>query len=460
MNNLTQTLQSDQKTQSLAGWLTTAVDNSALVLFRIAFGLLIAAEGGGAIATGWVRRVFVEPKFTFNFIGFDFLQVFVGETMYLVYGLLAVAGLMVMLGYRYRLAMLTYAILWTLCYLLQKTSYNNHYYLLMLLCWIMVFMPAHRYFSLDVRQGRVTTAVTCPRWCIVVFVVQLWIVYTFAALAKVYPDWLAGIPIQLWFVSKANYWLIGPLLQQEWMQTAVIYGGIAFDGLIVPALLWKRTRPFAFAAALFFHGFNSAVFHIGIFPYLAMALCAFFFPGEQIRQRFFKRKLPMTNEVKLQSKYTLAPWMIAVGVIYFLWQVYLPLRHYLYEGNVFWTEEGHRMSWRMMLRTKSGSVRFQVEDLKTGETWWAEPRDYLTAKQARKLGTHPDLIWQFSQFLEKMYRERGFEDVAIYAHGDVSLNGHVRAPLVDSSVDLSAVPWEPFHHAAWIYPDRKDLTAE
>ncbi len=455
MDTLTHTSIPSRRAVGLSTWLTDPIDNSSLILFRIAFGLLIAAEGFGAILTGWVRRTYVEPAFTFNFIGLDFLQLFAGETMYVVYGLMGVAGIMVMLGYRYRIAILTYAVLWSIGYLLQKTSYNNHYYLLMLLCWVMTLMPAHRYYSLDVHQKRVGKSLTCPRWCTVVFVVQLFIVYTFASLAKIYPDWLAGIPIGLWFAGKADFWLIGPILQEEWLQTMVAYGGIAFDGLIIPALLWRKTRPWAFAVGVFFHGFNSAVFHIGIFPYLAIALCAFFFPPEQVRRLFFRRKPPLTAEAVSSTNYPLPTWVLVLGILYFAWQVYLPLRHHLYEGNVFWTEEGHRLSWRMMLRTKSGSVRFMVEDKATGETWWEEPRDHLTPKQARKLATHPDMIWQFSQYLDKTYQERGHEDVAIYAHGKVSLNGHKQAPLVDSSVDLANVSWQPFRHAAWIYHDRE-----
>ncbi|WP_424585070.1 hypothetical protein, partial [Tunicatimonas sp.] len=51
-------------------------------------------------------------------------------------------------------------------------------------------------------------------------------------------------------------------------------------------------------------------------------------------------------------------------------------------------------------------------------------------------------------------QERGHENVAIFAHGEASLNGHKRAPLVNSSVDLANVSWQPFRHAAWIYHDR------
>ena len=64
------------------------IDNTGLSLFRVVFGFLITLEAFGAIATGWVRRVFVDPDFTFNFIGFDFLQVFVGEGMYLYFVLM------------------------------------------------------------------------------------------------------------------------------------------------------------------------------------------------------------------------------------------------------------------------------------------------------------------------------------------------------------------------------------
>ncbi|MEO0333605.1 MAG: HTTM domain-containing protein, partial [Bacteroidota bacterium] len=210
----------------------------------------------------------------------------------------------------------------------------------------------------------------------------------------------------------------------------------------------------AFVVGVFFHGFNSAVFHIGIFTYLAISLSVFLFTPKKLSQVFFKRKPSVTSKVAAQTSYILPAWAIILGLLYFSWQVYLPLRHHLYEGNVFWTEEGHRLSWRMMLRTKSGSVRFMVEDKNTGETWWEEPRDHLTPKQARKLATHPDMIWQFSQYLERTYQEKGYADVAIYAHGKVSLNGHPRDPLVDSSVDLASVPWQPFRHASWIYEDR------
>ena len=450
------TLKSSPSITSRQPWysfLFQPVDNSPLILFRMVFGLLIALEAGGAIATGWVRRVFVEPTFTFNFIGFDFLQVLVGETMYGIYAVMAIAGIMVMLGYHYRVAILTYGVLWTICYLAQKSSYNNHYYLLILLCGIMAVVPAHRYFSLDAKQKRVEASLTCPRWCLLVFIVQVAIVYFFASLAKIYPDWLTGEPIRLWFAGKADFWLIGPLLQEPWLQRMVVYGGIAFDGLIVIFLLWRPTRLYAFWIGVFFHLFNSAVFHIGIFPYMMIGICVFFFPPEQIRRWFFPRKPAMSTGEVGRTKTYHQKWIVAVGIAYFALQLYLPLRHYLYPGNVFWTEEGHRMSWRMMLRTKQGHVDFRVVDQASGQAWDVNLADYLSAKQSRKIGARPDMIWQFAQRLEQEYTRKGYEDVAVYASAQASLNGRPFYPLVSDTVDLTKVDWTPFAHAQWIVPE-------
>ncbi len=429
------------------------VDNSSLIIFRIFFGLLLALEGGGAIATGWVKRVFVETTYTFTFIGFEWLHPLLGETMYAVYIILCLCGMMVMLGWYYRFSMTLFSLLWTMTYLMQKSSYNNHYYLLMLICWIMVIMPAHHYKSLDVRFGRVTQRLTCPRWCLLFFVMQVSLVYIFAALAKIYPDWLALLPINIWFDDKADYFAIGALLQKEWFRQMVAYGGIAFDLLIAPLLLWKITRKYAFIVAIIFHLFNSIIFGIGIFPYLMILFCVFFFPPATIRQIFFKAKPLTESRYSRESAFnTKNKIVFGIFLIYFIFQLFLPLRHLWYKGDVFWTEEGHRMSWRMMLRAKSGTIYFKVKDADTGAILDINPRQFLTRKQISKMATQPDMIWQFSQFLKNYYQTQN-KKTEIYAFSKVSLNGKQPQWLIDTTTNLAQVRWQPFQHAAWILPE-------
>lgn len=429
------------------------VDNSPLVLFRMFFGLLLFLETAGAIATGWVKENFIEPFVHFPFIYFDWLSPLPGYGMYFYYGLMALLGLMVMIGMYYRFSIGAFTLLWWASYLMQKTSYNNHYYLLILLCFLMFLVPAHRYASWDVRQNLAVKSLTCPRWCLVVFATQIGMVYTFAAIAKMYPDWLAAVPISIWFKAKVNYVLIGPLLQEQWLQIMVAYGGIAFDLLITPLLLFRKTRKPAFILSIFFHLFNSVVFGVGVFPYVAIALSVFFFPPETIRALFFRKKPLLYSETSLPEKVP-AKWPVVLYLLafYFLIQLWLPLRHWFIPGNVHWTEEGHRMAWQMMLRTKSGSVYYRVKDPITNKTQNVYPAAFLTSKQERVLANRPDMIWQFAQFLEKHFRQQGYRQVQVYAFTAVSLNGRSRQALVDSTVDLAAVPWQPFQHAGWILP--------
>src|SRR5690606_21603234 len=171
-------------------------------------------------------------------------------------------------------------------YLMQKSSYNNHYYLLMLLCFLMIFLPAHRHFSLDTWRKPSLKQISMPRWCWLLLVLQMGIVYTYAAIAKIYPDWMDGTFVTHLLRTKKDLWLIGEFLQQKWVAYFISYAGFLFDLLIIPLLYFRRTRIPAFLAALFFHLFNSVVFQIGIFPYLALALVLFFFPAKNINHYF------------------------------------------------------------------------------------------------------------------------------------------------------------------------------
>ncbi|WP_029034474.1 HTTM domain-containing protein [Salinimicrobium terrae] len=435
-------------------WLFTRIDNSALIVFRILFGLLLAIEAFGAIFTGWIQRAFIEPQFTFNFIGFEFLQPLPGNGMLWYYGIMGVFGLLVMVGYKYRFSIFMYAVMWAAVYLMQKSSYNNHYYLLMLLCFIMISLPAHRYASVDVRQKPELKQISMPRWVWVFIVGQLWIVYTYAAIAKLYPDWLDGTLPGILMAAREDYWLVGDFLQQEWVHFTIAWFGFFFDLLIIPLLLWKRTRIFVFLTAVFFHLFNSVIFQIGIFPYLALAFTLFFFSTENIN-RYFLWKKPHYSEGEViipEHK----PLIISFISLWLLVQLVLPVRHWFIKDDVLWTEEGHRLSWRMMLRSKSGKIQYKVVDkARPQDTIYVKNSEYLSPKQMRALPSKPDMIWQFAQHLESEFGESG-KEVEIFVDSKVSVNGRPYKPFIDPKVDLAAEEWNHLRHHKWILPSAID----
>ncbi len=445
-------------------FLFTKIDNSALIVFRVFFGFLITCEAWGALATGWVRRILVTPEFTFNFIGFDFLQTFPGPgpQMYAWFAVMGIFGVMVMLGYKYRVAIIGYAIMWSAVYLMQKTAYNNHYYLLMLLLWIMAILPANAAFSLDARFRESVRSISMPRWIILFIILQLWIVYTYASIAKLYPDWLDATVPQILMRGRSDYRIVGDLLQERWVHWTISYVGILFDGLIIPLLLWKRTRKWAFFISIFFHLFNSIVFQIGIFPYMSLAFCVFFFEPKTIHRLFLSRWKPFyeakfsgNDESILESRETeISPYkklMLTVFGIYFLVQIGLPLRQHFIEDDVLWTEEGHRLSWRMMLRSKGGAVSFTMVDKETGKSRVLNYKNYLTVNQQRNIRSKPDIIWQFAQHVKREQQTLG-KDVAIYAKCRVKVNGRPSKMLINPEVDLASVKWNHIHHNEWVLP--------
>ncbi|MDA9069629.1 HTTM domain-containing protein [Algibacter sp.] len=437
----------------LNNWLFKHIDNSALIVFRIIFGLLCFLESVGAIFTGWVKHTLVDPDFTFNFIGFEFLQPLPGNGMYYYYAIMGVFGLLIMVGYKYRFSMFAFTIMWSATYLMQKSSYNNHYYLLMLLSGIMVFLPAHKYASVDVKLNPKIKSYSMPKWCRWVIIIQLFIVYTYASVAKFYPDWLDTSVIKMIMEGKKDYVLVGDFLQQKWLHYALAYGGILLDGLIVPLLLFKPTRKYAFIVSIFFHLFNSFIFQIGIFPYLALAFSLFFFPTEKIQKLFLKKKPCYTSE-EISIPKLKTPLIIGFS-IYFIIQIGLPLRHHFIEDNVLRTEEGHRLSWRMMLRIKSGQISYWVENKDSGKRTHIDLNKYLSTKQKRSASTKPDIMWQFAQLLKQDFKNKG-QDVAVYINCKVSVNGKPYKTLINPDIDIANVEWDVFNHSNWILPLKEE----
>jgi hypothetical protein len=138
---------------------------------------------------------------------------------------------------------------------------------------------------------------------------------------------------------------------------------------------------------------------------------------------------------------------------YVAWQLLFPLRHWLYPGDVAWTEEGHKFAWRMKLRDKDGYVRFYATDPATGETWKIATRGRLTGWQREEMSGRPEMILQFAHHLAAELRAQGRPAIEIRAVALVGLNGRKPQPLIDPTVDLAAVqpslwpaPWIVRHY--------------
>jgi hypothetical protein len=140
-------------------------------------------------------------------------------------------------------------------------------------------------------------------------------------------------------------------------------------------------------------------------------------------------------------------------VLYFVIQVLVPFRFLLYPGKLYWTEEGYRFSWRVMLIEKGGTVFFHVKDPITQHKAEVVNAQYLTTLQENMMATQPDMILQYAHFLAGEYRQKGIENPIVTAESYVTLNGSGSRLYIDSTVNL-ATERETLGHKRWILPFR------
>lgn len=428
------------------------VDIASLVWFRIAFGAVMIWEVVRYFQKGWIPAYYIEPEFHFTYYGFGWVTPWPGRGMYVHFVVLGLAAFGIMAGLWYRLSAAVFFAGFAYVFLLDQAYYLNHFYLITLVALLLVFLPMHRNFSLDVLRRPELRSECAPAWALWLLRAQIGIPYFYGGIAKLNGDWLRGEPMRSWLAGRTDFPVIGRFFEDEWMVAGFVYGGLLLDLAIVPLLLWKRTRPFAFGFALVFHGLNAMLFNIGIFPWLMIAATLIFFePDWPRRVGLLPPPRAACEPALLRPRPAVARLTVAAASVYLAVQALMPLRHLAYPGNVSWTEQGHLFSWHMKLRDKEARTTFVVTDPQTGESWRERPRDCLTRRQTSKMSGHPEMILQFAHHLARHGREPGQPSLEVRAQAMASLNGRERQLLVDPTADL-ATQTRNLRAAAWILP--------
>ena len=265
------------------------VDNTFLIYFRITFGFLLVWATMKYFHQDLIWTCFQEPRILFTFRGFEFVRPLPGYGMQALFLTIAISAACIMVGFRYRIATSVFFISFTYMFLLDQSWYLNHYYLVCLVAFLLQFMPAEQAFSIDALRSKEIRFDTTPRWVLWLLRLQFSIPYFFGGLAKLNPDWLRGEPMRTWLAAKTDFPVVGQFFTEPWCVGMFSYGGILFDLLVVPLLLWKRTRIPALVFCVMFHTMNHFLFKIGIFPWLMLIVTFMLFPPFDLsRLRFWK----------------------------------------------------------------------------------------------------------------------------------------------------------------------------
>jgi hypothetical protein len=304
------------------------------------------------------------------------------------------AALAVMVGWMYRLAIVVFVIGFAWIEFVDVTTYLNHYWFMTTLGLVMIVAPMDARFALGattrpIRRGWV--------WLVRVHVA---VVYVFAGIAKLDPEWLLhAMPLRLWLPARSGLPLVGTLLEQDWTAYALSWAGAAFDCSVVALLLWRRTRLVAWVAVVAFHVATWLLFPIGVFPWLMIGVTTIFFEPdwpERIARKarvWRRRSDPVTIGAIIPAPPSrVGTWHLLAAACWVLVIVAIPLRDRVIPGDARWTNEGYRFSWNVLLTEKGADVRtLTAADVMT-------PRIASTRTGWRTLTVSPE-IWPFQPSL-------------------------------------------------------------
>ncbi|BDS13699.1 HTTM domain-containing protein [Aureispira anguillae] len=418
--------------------LSKKISIAPLLVFRILFGLMVAYGALWSIGKGDIQMRYLKPTFFFKYYGMEWLE-FVGDTgIYFLYAVWILSALGIILGAFYRLSIGSFFLVFTYLQALDATNYINHYYAISILALFLTLLPANAALSIDAWRKPQIKQHEIPYWYIGVFQVQVALIYTFAAIAKMNSDWLlAAMPLKIWLLQSQDFPLIGSLFKYHAVHLGMSWIGFLFD-LTIAWWLWNsKTRKWAYIVVVIFHTMTGLLFNIGLFPILMIfSTIVFFSPNSQLSvlQRL---GVKLSTQKSPQADHKL---LICFFSLHFFVQVILPFRHHLlYNSNPLWSEEGYRFSWWVMLLEKEGMATFYVEDPNSERHWVVSNLEFLTPFQEKRMAIRPDHILQYAHHLAAVYARRyEIKDPIVRAEVFVAMNGRVSQQLIDPTVNLAA----------------------
>jgi hypothetical protein len=451
-------------------WLSQPIDGRVLGVFRWIFGLFMVFEAWVYHRMGLIEKGLLAPKVLFKFDGLGWLHLLPQPAMTAILGLMGLSALLIAFGVLFRWACWVFVLSLSFIFFQEKSYYNNHIYLFILLGILLSFTHADHFLSLRGKAGRVTAV---PRWQQFVLQAQFVIVYFYGGLTKLKPDWLfLKEPItSLVGFFPSGHWL-APVFKSDFMILLLTYGGLLLD-ILAPLLLWyKPFRRWAILPFALFHLANSRIFNdIGIFPYVMLFSLILFFeaqelpfwrktpapasgaPKKQKRDVAASKAAPAVSAASAANISATPAWISNTLLAYFVFQLLFPFRGFFLPNPMDWTGVAKNFSWRMKVDTRSvEEFKFTVEQPATGQVMAVEVGTFANEMQILNMSNDARSVPVFARMLREQAALKGMPDAVVKARIRVGYNGRPAQFFVDPNVDLASVEYSPFKKMSWVIP--------
>ena len=426
-----------------------------LSIFRIVFGLFMIYEIIDYFRIGLVKNMFVLPAINFKYDFFTWLNPLPEFWLNAILILLLVSAVCMTLGIFFKWACRIFSIGYLYLFLLDKSIYNNHIYLFILLAFLFSFTDADK--NLSIISNR-SPKERIPYWQQFIFQLQFVIVYFYGGIAKLKYDWLIHCqPVRsmVEFIPDSN--ILAGFLKNEMAVYVFNYGGILID-LGAPLLLWnKNLRRWAIYPFILFHILNSILFKdIGIFPFVMLSgLILFYRPdelpllrkwgGKTGREKKFSNITSVHSDLNAQIPYVL--------LLFVAFQLLFPLRGFFLPNDMDWTTVGNRFSWRMKVDNRNiNAMGFTIADSHGIDLVQVPINQLVNDMQILNLSMDPRSVRQFAIMLKEKSANYTNEAHQVKANIIVSYNGRPPQFFVDPGKDMASVRYSPFRRIEWVIP--------
>ena len=439
------------------------IDPHVLFLFRILYGLFMSYGMIDYFRIGLIRNMYFLPVINFKYDYLKWLEPLPEVWMNVVLIILTICALCITLGVFFKWACRVFAIGYAYFFLLDKSIYNNHIYLFILLAILLSFTDADKGFSLRTRKP-LAIPFQIPRWQVFILQVQIMIVYFYGGIAKLTYDWLVRCqPVRFLLDTLSSDHLLAPLLKNEVAVYVLNYGGLLID-LLAPLLLWyKPIRKWAIFPFIIFHSANSRIFaDIGIFPYLMLSGLILYYTtdelpfGKKLASWFSSRSGITGNKHSKMQRFKPSIAFTYVLIPYFTFQLLFPFRGHFLPNDLDWTTIGNRFSWRMKVDTRQiEDFQFSAFEPSTRKFYPVDIRTRVNDMQILNMSMDPRSVADFAKHLKKEALDFGFHEPQIKASIKLIYNRGSVQYFVDPEVDLSQVAYSPFKKLDWVIPLEK-----
>ena len=435
--------------KKLISYLSIEVSGITISIFRILFGIVLSLQSIYWVITGFIQKNIIDPTFLFPFIK----KVTPLSDNFMIYGLnglLVISPILMIINKFYKIGLLIYLISFTYLWVLCQGYFNNHYYLISIICFLLLFSKSP--FS-RIEKVRV------PQFHLYSLIFLIVAVYIIAGINKLNPYWLYDIQPMTFILSKAG------LNESSFLIPLISYLGLFFDLFIGPVLLFKKTRNYGIVFSVFFHVLNFIIFllvggEIGFFPFIMIATLILFIEPSWIEERILK------SNARILSRQNLNVHLTYLILIFLSLQIIIPFRHFFFKGYVDYNGIGQRFSWRLknMYKepvTQPGLINFTVLTTNgdTVSTFHLRNIDkaniILTDRQKTNLIYYPNMIPIFAKKIEDKFQEsinnKNF-DFVIHGKCEIGFMGRKPELLFSPKIDLTNISSMSHKTNLWLNP--------